>query len=403
LIGALNVAGVPQAVGELGSRRLENLEFPYTDNYFQIEFFALDFAPNETSRYQYKLEGTAAEWSKPTEDRTVDFANLAPGEYHFLVRAVNDAGAASEDPAAIVFKINPPFWRTWWFLTLAAVLAIAAVHSLYRYRMKNLRRVNQALIETQIAEEKVLRERGKRLAELDRVRTRIATDLHDDIGSSLTQIAVLSEVARNHAVALRSEIVSTSLESIKDVSRELAETMSDVVWAISPNKDNLGDLVQRMRRFGSDVGAGSDINFELDASPAEKIVPLGANVRREVFAIFKESINNAVKYSECENIAADFRIKNNTLFLEVKDDGHGFDTEEILSDGFSPEKGGNGLINMRRRAAGLGGTCRIVSNSGGTGVFLEVPLNLPEDEPLSPAQSGGAIQTEVVYDESYDE
>jgi signal transduction histidine kinase/ligand-binding sensor domain-containing protein len=389
-IAALNVAGVPQAVSEIGSKRLENLEFPYTDNNFQIEFFALDFAPNETLRYQYKLEGTDANWSKPMENRTVNFANLAPGEYRFLVRAVNDSGAAGENPAMVVFKINAPFWRTWWFLITATALVCAALYLLHRYRTKNLRRVNQALTEAQVAEEKVLREREKRLAEIERVRTRIATDLHDDIGSSLTQIAVLSEVARNQAAVFESETVSMPLESIKGVSRELVEAMSDIVWAINPNKDNLRDLVQRMRRFASDFCAGSDIRFELGAPPTEEIMPLGANVRREVFAIFKESINNSVKYSGCENITADFRIENGSLFLEIKDDGRGFETEEILSENFSPERGGNGLVNMRRRASELGGDCRIISNVGeGTIVFLEVPHNLSEDETDAPAQSGG--------------
>ncbi len=389
-IGALNVAGVPQEVGELGSRTLENLEFPSTDNNFQIEFFALDFAPNENLRYQYKLEGTGADWSRPTENRSVNFANLAPGEYRFLVRAVNDSGASGENPAMVVFKIDPPFWRTWWFLIAATVLISAALYLLHRYRTKNLRRVNQALTETQNAEEKVLREREKRLAEIERVRTRIATDLHDDIGSSLTQIAVLSEVARNQAAVLHNEAVSMPLENIKGVSRELVEAMSDIVWAINPNKDNLRDLVQRMRRFASDFCAGSDIHFELDAPPTEDMVPLGANVRREVFAIFKESINNSVKYSGCKNITADFRIENGSLSLEIKDDGHGFDTEEILSENFSPEIGGNGLVNMRRRASELGGTCRIISNVGeGTNIFLEFPHNLSENETDASTRSGG--------------
>lgn len=389
-IGELNVAGVPQAVDELGSRTLENLEFAYTDNNFQIDFFALDFAPNENFHYQYKLEGTGADWSQPTDNRTVNFANLAPGDYRFLVRTVNDSGAASDNPAMVVFKINPPFWRTWWFVILAAMLVCVALYLLYLYRTKNLRRINQALTETQIAEEKVLREREKRLAEIERVRRRIATDLHDDIGSSLTQIAVLSEVARNQAAAFENETVSMPLESIKGVSRELVETMSDVVWAINPNKDNLRDLVQRMRRFASDVCAGSDIHFELNAPPTEDILPLGANIRRELFAIFKESINNSVKYAECENITADFRIENDNLLLEIKDDGRGFDADEILSAEFSPEKGGNGLVNMRRRASELGGNCRIVSNpGGGTIIFLNIPLNFSEDDLRSPAQSGG--------------
>jgi signal transduction histidine kinase/ligand-binding sensor domain-containing protein len=389
-IGALNVAGMPKAVGELGSLTLDDLEFPYTDNNFQIEFFALDFAPNGSLRYQYKLEGAGADWSKPTENREVNFANLAPGDYRFLVRAVNDSGAASESPAVVAFKINPPIWRTWWFLILATVLVCSALYLLYAYRTKNLRRVNQALTETQIAEEKALREREKRLAEIERVRTRIATDLHDDIGSSLTQIAVLSEVARNQAAIFKDDAISLRLQNIKEVSGELVESMSDVVWAINPNKDNLGDLVQRMRRFGSDLCAGRNTHFEFDAPPTENVLSLGANIRREVFAIFKESINNAVKYSECENIVARFWLESGTLFLEIGDDGRGFDMEELLGERFSAEKGGNGLVNMRRRAAELGGNCRIVSRiGGGTNIFLEVPLNLPDDDGSSATRSGG--------------
>jgi signal transduction histidine kinase len=168
-----------------------------------------------------------------------NFANLAPGEYRFLVRAVNDSGAASETPAVVAFKIKPPIWRTWWFLILATAFICSVLYLLYIYRTKNLRRVNQALTEAQIAEDKALREREKRLAELERVRTRTATDLHDDIGSSLTQIAVLSEVARNQAAIFRNEAISLPLENIKEVSGELVESMSDVVWAINPNKDNL--------------------------------------------------------------------------------------------------------------------------------------------------------------------
>lgn len=394
-IGAFNAAGVPQAVGELGSRSLENLEFQATENNFQVDFFALDFAPNETLRYQYKLEGTDADWSRPTENRTVDFANLAPGEYRFLVRAVSDSGAAGENPATVSFKINPPFWRAWWFLILAAILVSAVLYLLYRYRTKNLRRVNQALIETQLAEEKLLREREKRLAEIERVRTRLAADLHDDIGSSLTQIAVLSEVARNQAAVFESKTLSMPLENIKGVSRELVEAMSDIVWAINPNKDNLPDLVQRMRRFASDFCAGSGIHFELDAPPTDEAMPLGANVRREVFAIFKESINNSVKYSECKNIAADFRIENGSFLLKITDDGRGFDTAEILSENFSPEMGGNGLVNMRRRASELGGACRIISSIGeGTSIFLEFPHNLSANERDAPAQSGGENSNE---------
>lgn len=386
-IDGISAGGSVRNISELGETELKGLEFASDERQIRISFFAISFDAGETLRYQHKLG--EQDWSAPSEARSIDL-NLAAGNYQFVVRAINSDGVVSGNPAIVSFTIQPPYYQRWWFLMLATTFVCAALYLLYRYRTKNLRRVNQALTEAQIAEEKVLREREKRLAELERVRRRIATDLHDDIGSSLTQIAVLSEVARNQAAVFESESVSMPLERIKGVSRELVETMSDVVWAINPNKDNLRDLVQRMRRFASDVCAGKNIHFELDAPPTENLQPLGANVRREVFAIFKESINNSVKYSECENIVADFRIENETLFLEIKDDGRGFDAEEILSAEFSPEKGGNGLVNMRRRASELGGNCRIVSSvGGGTIILLKISLNHSEEDSSVPAQSGG--------------
>ncbi|MBK7707302.1 MAG: hypothetical protein IPJ30_16525 [Acidobacteria bacterium] len=151
-------------------------------------------------------------------------------------------------------------------------------------------------------------------------------------------------------------ISSKPLELIKGVSKELVETMSDVCLAINPNKDNLRDLVQRMRRFALDLRIGKSIHFELDSPPTEDLWPLGANLRREVFAIFKEAVNNSVKYSECKNITAKFGLESGSLHLEIHDDGQGFDTVEVLSEDFAPEKGGNGTVNMRRRAAELGGS-----------------------------------------------
>lgn len=225
--------------------------------------------------------------------------------------------------------------------------------------------------------EKALQEaREEKFKELERVRTRIATDLHDDIGSSLTQIAVLTEVARGQANHLKAENLSTPLERIKGVSKELVSVMSDVVWAINPNKDFLHDLIQRMRRFASDVYSGKGIKFEFNAPELKENLSLGANIRREVFAIFKESVNNSVKYSECTLAKIEFQISDNKLFLKVEDNGKGFDTEEILSPNFKPEIGGNGLVNIQRRATEMGGHCRIESEiKRGTIITIEIPLH----------------------------
>ena len=140
-------------------------------NQVQIDYFGLSPATGELLRYQYQLEGTDSAWTAPTPERTVNYAELAPGSYRFLVRAVNADGQASQVPASVTFTILPPVWKRWWFLTTLALLAIASGYAVHRYRVT-------------------------RLLEIERLRTRIASDLHDDLGSSLTQISILSEIVR---------------------------------------------------------------------------------------------------------------------------------------------------------------------------------------------------------------
>jgi signal transduction histidine kinase/ligand-binding sensor domain-containing protein len=369
-IDGISVNGTARNISDLGETEIKNLEFSPEERRIQISFFAISFESGETLRYQYKL-GDAG-WSAPSTERSVSF-DLAAGSYDFAVRAVNSDGAFSDKSATFSFKILSPIWQRWWFLTLAFLIVAGAIFALDRYRVAKTRQIESAL-------EELRKSKEERLAELQRVRTRIATDLHDDIGSSLTQIAVLSEVARGQANSMHAENLMPPLERIKNVSKELVAVMSDVVWAINPQKDFLHDLVQRMRRFASDVFTGRGIKFEFVAPELEDNPGLGANVRREVFAIFKESVNNSVKYSECTTARAELSIEKNRLILQISDNGKGFDTKKVLGGDFKPEIGGNGLINMKRRAAELGGTCEISSVIGrGTNVKLMVPLQIPQN------------------------
>jgi signal transduction histidine kinase len=371
-INAISVNGKPQKISELGEKEINNLELDSDERRIQISFFAISFESGETLRYQYKLNDQ--DWNEPNERRTVDF-ELSPGTYNFSVRAVTASGVLSETLATVSFTIASPIWQRWWFISLSLLLISGIVFGFYRYRLTKLKEINFALQEAKKAEEKLSKARAERLAEIEQVRTRIATDLHDDIGSSLTQIAVLSEVARGQATHLQAENLSAPLERIKGVSKELVSVMSDIVWAINPTKDNLPDLIQRMRRFGSDVLSGQGIKFEFQTPEVEGNLSLGANIRREVFAIFKESINNSAKYSQCAHVKIDFQIEQEQLTLQIEDDGAGFDMDEILSENFRPEMGGNGLVNMRRRAKDLGGTCEIFSElNQGTKIILNIPL-----------------------------
>jgi signal transduction histidine kinase len=222
------------------------------------------------------------------------------------------------------------------------------------------------LTERKRAEEALRRSREERLIELERVRKRIATDLHDDIGSSLTQISILSEVARQR-VGHNDSPLTKPLSMIAAASRELVDSMSDIVWAINPQKDHLSDLQQRMRRFASDVFTARNIDFRFRAPDAETDIQLGANIRREVFLIFKESINNMVKHSGCTRADIEFSLGQNHLYLRLTDNGQGFDAAR--------DNDGHGLMSMSDRAKGLGAELEIISHpESGTTIILQVPL-----------------------------
>jgi len=208
------------------------------------------------------------------------------------------------------------------------------------------------------AEEDLSHTRAERLTELARVRTRIATDLHDDIGASLTQIAILSEVARQQNMQGNGASLDP-LNSIVNVSNELVETMSDIVWAINPEKDRLQDLIQRMRRFASDLLSAKGVHFDFNAPTYVLEIPLGANARREVFLIFKESLTNIAKHAGATLVKIDFDISQDDLRLSISDNGHGFDLERSGPALAAWEKGGHGIFSMKKRAAELNGTLDI--------------------------------------------
>lgn len=229
------------------------------------------------------------------------------------------------------------------------------------------------------AEEALQKEREEKFKELQKVRTRIATDLHDDIGSSLTQISLYSELARQKESENGKS--GEQLDVISNVANELVETMSDIVWAINPKKDHLQDLTQRMRRFAANILTAKEIDLEFDAPDSNHEIPLGANIRREVFLIFKETINNIAKHSESTEAKIKFSMRNNQLIISFEDNGKGFNQNETLSENGHADwkklRGGNGLLNMRKRAAELGGDYEISSELGkGTLVILSVPLEI---------------------------
>jgi signal transduction histidine kinase/ligand-binding sensor domain-containing protein len=344
-ITRLHIGGVAYPVSELGESNLSGVVLQPDQNHVEIDFSSLKFGLGEVLRYQYRLEGSGGDWSPLTEGRSVNYVRLPSGFYRFLVRAVNQEGVASSSPAILSFRVLAPVWQRWWFLSLVAATVILIAYQLHRYRLAHL------------------------LA-LERVRTRIASDLHDEIGSGLSQIAILTEVAKRD---VHSDTSGTGelLDHVADVSRGLVDSMSEIVWAISPRRDSLDALTQRMRRFASDLLAPRNIAFDFRISHSAGDSHLGAEVRRHVFLIFKETINNSARHAFCTQVHASLTLDHDNLVLNVSDDGRGFEAS-LRDNGL---EGGHGLLSMQRRATEIAGHLKVVTEpGGGTRIELRVPL-----------------------------
>ena len=345
-IRGLHVSGVPWPVSLVGQAELAQVELASHQNQLQIEYFGLGLSAGESLQYEYTLEGFDKHWSQPIGQRSINF-NLAPGWYRFLVRAVTTDGTRSTQPAAISFRILRPIWQRWWFILSALGILGAALYFGQQYRLR-------------------------RLLEIERVRTRIATDLHDDIGASLSRMAILSEVVKqqngHHAQSAQ------LLTDIADSARSLVDSMSDIVWSIDPRRDDLQHVVARVRQYASDVLDAQGIVWQFTAPADLATIKLDPDQRRHLYLILKEAINNIAKHSHCRTATIALQVQGNQLTAEVRDDGSGFalasnDTASL------PTRGGNGLKNLHVRAHELGGTLQLDSAPGqGTRLLLQVPL-----------------------------
>jgi len=342
LITDLRVAGALYPVSQLGESRISLADLAPSQNQLQVDFAGLDYEPGEVLRYSYKLEGADADWSPPRSSHSVNYAALAGNKYRFLVKAVTAEGLESTAPAEVSFAVMPPVWKRSWFQALALAIVIGFVFSVHKYRVNHMLQV-------------------------ERMRTGIAIDLHDDIGAGLSQIAILTEVARRTSNG--SGPPGELLERVAILARELADSMGDIVWSIRSEPHGIDSLVRRMREFGLDMLTRQGVDFDLKEPPAGETVELSLETRRQLFLAFKECIHNAARHSNCSIVNAELKVSRGEIVLTVADNGTGLK----LNGKPAGSSGGNGIPGMRRRAEGLGGRMEVVSTPGG-GCRVEIRL-----------------------------
>jgi ligand-binding sensor domain-containing protein/signal transduction histidine kinase len=343
-ITGVRVGGVPFQLSEFGEATVGPLQFRSHQSSLQVDFAVADFRVRAPLRYQFRLdrEGTATRpdaWQDSGTTSTVHLVSLAPGSYSLRVRAVAPDRLAGQ-PALLTFAIQPPVWRTWWFQIACGVTLAVAAYAVHTHRLRS------------------------RLA-IERVRSHIAMDLHDDIGASLSRISVISEALKAR-LRTGDDEVQNMLNDVAASARGLVKDMSDIVWSLDPRHDEIGELASRLRAFGSDLLETRGIEWTLEAPLDDLPRTVPPDIRRQLYLVFKEGIHNIGKHSKARKASLVLQVREGRLCGELSDDGRGMTAGQSR---------GTGVASMRARVTQLDGSIEIAPTpDGGTRVHIEVPL-----------------------------
>ncbi len=319
----------------------DSIELKYAQNMISFEFAATDFSAFHNNQFKYQLSGFDKDWIEAGVDNTATYTNLDPGTYELRIKGSNSSGVWNEQPTKLTITILPPWYLTWWFRILVLLLLFSIFYGMHRYRLA-------------------------KLIQVQNVRNAIASDLHDEIGSNLSAIAVFSELAGNPRKTIPE--VAGLLKKISDYTQNSQDSMSDIVWMINSKHDRLGALKIRMHSFANEVLETKDIRLRFSSEPLLDDIKLTMQQRKAVYLIFKESINNILKYAGADEVVVEISRENNMIQLSITDNGKGFIENEQRNKN---SKGGNGLDNMKKRADTINGKLQVRSTEGaGTNISL---------------------------------
>ncbi len=309
-----------------------NITFRYT---------AVCFNEYEQVRYRYKLEGLDETWSLPTKNLEARYINLPPGKYRFVVDASYKGNWLGYN-RSFRFEIRRAFWETGWFITLVSLSVASFLSAIYLNRSRQ-------------------KEKQKR------IRLKIASDLHDDVGSTLSSISIMSDLLQLQ-YENRTENNPQVEEMIREIgtnAKNMLESMDDIIWSVIPSNDEIRTLILRLREYAIPLFESKDIRFHITESETVGNFLIDMDKRRDIFLIAKEAVNNLVKYSECSEARIEFSCSHSVVQMTISDNGKGFDPNR--------EYERSGLRNMRFRAEKIGGKLYIQSVKGaGTCIKLVV-------------------------------
>jgi signal transduction histidine kinase len=354
----------------------DRIKLAYDQNIISFEFAALDYTSPRKNLYAYKLEGINADWVyTDASHRSATYTKLDAGEYVFRVKGSNNDGVWNEDGASVRIMITPPWWKTRWAFASYVSMFVAFMFGIIRFEVnRHKRKAEAGLREEQERRKLEVAEHRAEVAELqaqaaeaqkevekEQMRSRIASDLHDEIGSNLSSIAIISQMLEKKLKLAEPE--KHRLQEIPRIARSTAESMRDIIWFINPENDSMDKLMVKMRETANLLLESVDFTFLMP----EAGIAFEAEIdfRRNLYLIYKEILQNIIKHAQATKVEITIYKSDQCFGLRVADNGIGFDpAKEYL---------GNGLKNFQRRAMAMGGTVEVTSSKGhGSNVTLTV-------------------------------
>lgn len=325
------------------------LNFPYENNNFAFGVSGMCFNNSKNIFYSFFLEGFDKSWTSPSSDRDIRFTNLNPGEYTLLAKACNEDGIWSEAQTVARFTISPPFWQTVWFISLFSAFLVGMITVIIRAVIEHkYKKSLQKIREEQL----VMRERE-----------RIARDLHDELGATLTSVSMRVQIMQQTKGSDNME--SALNNSIGNAIRKLDE----IVWTVNPSNDDMQNLFGYITEYAQEFFENSSINYRFDFPEDMQVVKFSPERRYNIFLIVKEALNNVQKYADADTVIIRANQMKNILTLSVIDNGKGFDMRAVAPNS-------NGLTNMHKRAEMAEAEIKIQSVPGnGTTVSVQLDLN----------------------------
>ncbi len=313
----------------------KNLSLNHNENFITFEFAAMDFNSPSGNIFSYKLEGVDKDWVLLENRNFTTYSYLKPGNYRFLVKAANSDGVWNDEPAEYRFNILPAWYQTWWFFTFCILSIAGIIYALFKYRLHQKLRVLQ-------------------------IRNRLHRDLHDDIGATLSSVKAYSEILRDNP---NNQVIA---ELIKDNSTEMLERLEVISWATNPQHDHFKSLKNLMIKLATPLCHSKNIQCHIESKGVNEEMLMSGEIRQNIFLVFKEAINNMIKYAEATECVTRIFIRSNLFVLQIADNGKGFDG---ITKGT-----GSGWKNMQKRAEELSGKLEIDTDSAkGTVITMSLP------------------------------